>query len=157
MAEMTRALAGRAGDASQAGKFSLLSGALIARGGGDGWGSTNANASAILALTELLGKGRMEAVAASLTIASQGATVPLALGAGAPTAFWQSMDGGPASVTLVSTVPAPEAPSSPVGARAELSYLPAAPGSQASPRRDGFVVTREQLVYRTGAAVGTPP
>ncbi len=38
-----------------------------------------------------------------------------------------------------------------------MSYLPAAPGSQAVPRRDGFVVTREQLVYRLGAASGAPP
>ena len=157
MAEMTRALAGRSGEAEKAQKFSLLSGALISRGGGDGWGSTNANASAILALTEMLGKGRMEAVATSLTVSSQGSTVPLALGAGSPTAFWQSTDGGPALLTLGSPVPAPEAPSSPVAARAELSYLPAAPGSQAAPRRDGFVVTREQLVYRTGAPSGTPP
>ena len=96
----------------------LLSNALIARGGGDGWGSTNANASAILALAEMLGKGRMEAAASSLTIASQGASTALALGAGSPTAFWQSTDGGPASLTLVSTGPAPEAPGCAVSARA---------------------------------------
>ena len=71
--------------------------------------------------------------------------------------FWQSTDGGPASLTLGGTGPAPEAQGSVVAARAELSYLPAAPGSQAAPRRDGFVVTREQLVYRAGAASGTPP
>ncbi len=99
-------------------KFSLLSGALIARGGGDGWGSTNANASAILALSEMLGKGRMETSASSLTVAAAGASTALALGAGSPTAFWQSTDGGPASLTLVSTVPAPEAQGSAVSARA---------------------------------------
>lgn len=157
LAEMTRALAGRADGAESAKKFSLLSNALISRGTGDGWGSTNANASAILALSEMLGKGRMEAGAASLVLSSQGASVPLSLGAGSPTAFWQSTDGGPASLTLGSTGPAPEAQGSVVAARAELSYLPAAPGSQAAPRRDGFVVTREQLVYRLGAASGTPP
>ena len=157
MAEMTRALSGRAGDSSKAGKFSLLSGALIARGGGDGWGSTNANASAILALAEMLGKGRLETSSSSLTVAAAGASTSLSLGAGSPTAFWQSTDGGPASLTLVSTGPAPEAQGSGIGARAELSYLPAAPGSQAAPRRDGFVVTREQLVYRAGAVSGAPP
>ena len=151
LAEMTRALAGRSDGAEQAKKFSLLSNALISRGTGDGWGSTNANASAILALSEMLGKGRVEAAAASLTVSSQGDSVPLALGAGSPTAFWQSNDGGPASLTLSG------ASAEPVAARAELSYLPAAPGSQAAARRDGFVVTREQLVYRLGAVSGTPP
>jgi uncharacterized protein YfaS (alpha-2-macroglobulin family) len=57
----------------------------------------------------------------------------------------------------VSTAPETEAQGSVIGARAELSYLPAAPGSQAAPRREGFVVTREQLVYRSGAVSGTPP
>ena len=151
LAEMTRALAGRADGAASAKKFSLLSNALISRGTGDGWGSTNANASAILALTEKLGKGRLEATPASLSLSSQGSSVPLSLGADSPTAFWQSTDGDPASLTLVG------APAEPVAARAELSYLPAAPGSQAAPRRDGFVVTREQLVYRLGAVTGTPP
>jgi len=36
-------------------------------------------------------------------------------------------------------------------ARAEVSYLPAAPGAQAAPRRDGFVVARELAVYRGGS------
>ncbi len=151
LAEMTRALAGRSEGPEQAKKFALLSNALISRGTGDGWGSTSANASAILALSEMLGKGRMEAAEASLTVSSQGASVPLTLGAGSPTAFWQSTDGGPASLALVGS------PAEPVAARAELSYLPAAPGSQAAPRRDGFVVTREQLIYRLGAVTGTPP
>ncbi len=157
LAEMTRALAARADGAEKVEKFTLLSDALISRGTGDGWGSTNANASAILALTEMLGKGKVESGAASLSLSSQGSTVPLALGAGSPTAFWQSTAAGPASLTLVSTAPAPEAQAFSVAARAELSYLPAAPGSQAAPRREGFVVTREQLVYRLGAATGTPP
>ncbi len=157
LAEMTRALAGRSGEAEKTKKFSILSDALISRGTGDGWGSTNANASAILALTEMLSKGRMEGAGASLTVSSPGSSTALTLGVGSPTAFWQSTEAGPASLTLVSTGPAPEAQSSVVAARAELSYLPAAPGSQAAPRRDGFVVTRELLVYRLEAATGTPP
>ena len=107
---MTRALAGRAGEAEKAKKFSLLSNALISRGSGDGWGSTNANASAILALSEMLGKGRMEATRGVVDgFVARGLRRALHLGAGSPTAFWQSTDGGPVSLTLVSTAPAPEA------------------------------------------------
>ncbi|MEO8276849.1 MAG: hypothetical protein ABI639_11570, partial [Thermoanaerobaculia bacterium] len=157
IAGMTRALAGRAQDPEKSRKFTILSNALISRGRGDGWGSTNANAEAILALTEMLAKGKADRPAASLTLATAGGSVPLSVGAGSPSAFWRGTEAGPAAVTLASEGVASGSSSAPVGARAELTYLPAAPGSQAAPRRDGFVVTREQLVYRTGAPTGTPP
>jgi uncharacterized protein YfaS (alpha-2-macroglobulin family) len=153
LAEMTRALAGRADDPEKAQRFSLLASALIARGSGDGWGSTNANASAILALTEILGKGRKESPAASMLLTTPGGSTTLALGPSSPTAFWQSPGAGAASLTLQA---AGEVSPAPVGARAEVTYLPSAPGSQATARREGFVVTREQLVYRAGAAAEAP-
>ena len=157
IAEMTRALAGRSAEADKAKRFSILSNALISRGKGDGWGSTNANAAAILALSEMLGKGRLETPDAVLSLSAGGTSTPLSLGGGSPTAFWQSTEVGPASLTWASTGPAPQAPVPPIAARAELTYLPAAPGSQAAPRRDGFVVTREQLKSRIGAPAGAPP
>ena len=100
LAEMTRALAGRGRGARRRRSSRCSPTRSIGRGRGDGWGSTNANASAILALAEMLGKGRMEAVAASLTVVGAGASRAARSGAGSPTAFWQSTDGGPASLTL---------------------------------------------------------
>ncbi len=142
LAEMTRALASRASDAGEEQRLALLSAALVGLGRGDGWGSTNANASAILALTERLGRGERRGAAAELELRAAGESTHLALTALEPTTFWRSTAPGRAELTLAAGAAAA------VMARAELSYLPAAPGGQAEPRREGFVVARELAVYR---------
>jgi hypothetical protein len=71
------------------------------------------------------------------------------LGPGEPTAFWVSTAPGAATLTLAAGT------TTPVSARAELSYVPAADGSQAPARREGFVVARTALILR--GPTGTPP
>lgn len=159
LAEMTRALAGRAELPDEAKRLDLMTAALVGLGRGDGWGSTNANASAILALTERLDRRRASAGSASsaagqaaeasgpattVTVTASDGARSLALSAAAPTAHWSSTASGPAELRL-------EAAAAPVDARLELVYLPAAPGAQAAARREGFVVAREQLVLRGGS------
>jgi len=149
LAGMTRALVPRASGADEEQRLGLLTGALIGLGRGDGWGSTNANSSAILALAELIGRGGARAAAAGLDLAAPDGARSFALGEGEPTAFWRSTAPGRAELRLAVGA------AGPVAARAEVSYLPAAPGSQAAPRRDGFVVSREAAVYR-GESGGAP-
>jgi len=149
LAEMTRALATRASDAAEEARLALLSGALVGLGRGDGWGSTNANASAILALAELLGRGARRGVAAQVELAAAAGTTDLTLDEREATRFWSSAAPGRAELRLAA------AAAQPVRVRAELSYLPAAPGAAAAPRREGFVVARELAVYR--GATGTAP
>jgi uncharacterized protein YfaS (alpha-2-macroglobulin family) len=147
LAEMTRALAGRTDADAERRKLEILTAALVGLGRGDGWGSTNASSSAILALVELLGRSG-GAAPASVEVVGAAATT-LDLSSAEPAARWISRETGGAAARL-----RPGA-SGPVTARAELTYLPAAPGSQAAPRREGFVVAREQLVYRGES--GTAP
>lgn len=153
LATMLRALAGRADGESETDRFALIRRALVGLGKGDGWGSTNANAFAILALSDLLGRGSgsvgSSGGAATLTLAAPGGPRTLSLGGGEPTAFWVATTPGAAALTLAA------GSTTPVSARAELSYVPAAGGSQAPSRRDGFVVAREALIYR--GATGAPP
>jgi uncharacterized protein YfaS (alpha-2-macroglobulin family) len=144
VSEMSRALTTRADNADEQKKLSILTDALVALGDGDGWGDTNANASAILALSELLAKGRPAAPAARATLSTPAGDVPFALGTSDPTGYWVSTKPGKATLTLA-------AEAATASARAEASYLPAAPGSQATPRREGFVVTRELEIFRGGA------
>ncbi len=148
LAEMTRALRARAAGPDEEKRFALLESALVARGRGDGWGTTNANAAAILALTDQLARGA--GAAASVELQAPSGARSLTLGAGEPTAFWASGEAGPATVTLAAGTGAP------VAARSEASYVPASPGSQAAARRDGFVVARDAAIHRSGAA-GSPP
>lgn len=149
IAEMTRALVPRASGAEEEKRLAILSDALVALGRGDGWGSTNANAAAILALSELLAHGRPGVPDASATLRTVDGERHLALSEREPTAYWTSTRPGAAELMLAATG------AGKVLARAEASYLPAADGSQAAARRDGFVVTREQLVLRGEAAPGS--
>jgi uncharacterized protein YfaS (alpha-2-macroglobulin family) len=144
LAEMTRALAPRADPGEEAKRLEILTAALVGLGEGDGWGSTNADSSAILALAELLGRGRAGARSARVELAAGGESAALELDARRLSARWASGAAGPAQARLVA--------GEGVSARVETSYLPAAPGSQASPRREGFVVAREQSALRGGAA-----
>src|SRR5690606_25058913 len=133
LATMLRALAGRADGESETDRFALMRRALVGLGKGGGWGSTNANAFAILSLSDLLGRGSGASGAATLSLSAPGGPRTLSLGEGEPTAFWVATTPGAATLTLAAGA------TTPVSARAELSYVPAADGSQAASRRDGFV------------------
>jgi hypothetical protein len=144
MAEMLRALRATERTPERERRFTLLADALVALGRGDGWGSTNANAAAILALSELLLEGR-EGPVARAELRLGGRTERLEVGGAKPAAHWRSTAPGAAELAVAEDAAAP------LSAAAELSYVPAAPGSEAAPRQEGFVLRRIQLVQR-GAA-----
>jgi alpha-2-macroglobulin len=127
----------------------LLRDALVTLGRGDGWGTTNANAAALLALAELIqpaaGGGAERAVAVRLEDVVQ----TLSLGAAAPVVRLVSKSAGAGEIVLL-----PTSAEGAVVARLETSYVPAAPGSEVVAAARGFVVARALLVQRPE---GAPP
>jgi uncharacterized protein YfaS (alpha-2-macroglobulin family) len=115
----------------------------VTLGQGDGWGSTNATASALLALAELLepkaGTGAAGASATTVTVRLDGKDQTVSLGPSAPVA---QLSG---STTAALELLLPSGAAGPVVARVETTYVPDAKGSQAPARGAGFVVTRELL------------
>jgi uncharacterized protein YfaS (alpha-2-macroglobulin family) len=151
LAEMIRALAAVRTEGGS-GKLDLMTSALVARAEiSTGWGSTNANSAAMLALAERIERGGSSAPAEVLVKGAHKGEGRLTVGgAGAAAAAWIDTAGGEATVSVISSAV-------PVGARASLTFLPAAPGSEAAARTAGFVVTRELLVHRAAAPSGSPP
>jgi uncharacterized protein YfaS (alpha-2-macroglobulin family) len=123
--------------------------ALVTLGRDDGWGTTNANASALLALGEMLQPPFAGAGAHAVTVRFDGKDEVLSLGATAPVGSLTSASAGAGEVTLQAGGGAGA-----VVARAETAYVPAADGSQAAAQSQGFVVTRE--LARIDKA-GAPP
>jgi uncharacterized protein YfaS (alpha-2-macroglobulin family) len=153
LAEMIRALAVFAeggGEGARAGKLELMTKALVARGQKTGWGSTNANAAAMLALAERIERGGGSAAAELVVRGAGGEETRLAVGGPrTAAASWIDVAGGPAELAVASA-------EGPVGARVALSYLPSAPGSQAPATGNGFAVNREALLFRAAAGSGAP-
>ncbi|HEX4954482.1 MAG TPA: alpha-2-macroglobulin family protein [Thermoanaerobaculia bacterium] len=136
LGRMVRALA--ATDAANA-RLPLVVDGLAELGRGGGWGSTDANAGALLALAEVIKPPFAGAPVARVEAVAGSDKKSLFLDAERPSAFFSSGAAGQATLTLAS---GPR-----LAARTETRYVPAADGSQAPPRRDGFVVRREMLVY----------
>lgn len=122
-------------------RVQVLVDALVTLGRDDGWGSTNANAAAMLALAEVLQPPFAGASARQVKVELGGATT-LALGPDAPLQSWRSPSPGAGTITL-----APGA-GRPVVARLETSWVAAADGSQVTPTANGFVVSREWLRWK---------
>lgn len=124
----------------------MLIDALAGLGRGDGWGSTNANAEALLALADALAKaeplgGGTAKVAQddkvlSLEVTSVRGTVPLSI-----------RPDTPAAVTVLGEWGKPVL-------WVRTSFVPAAPGSAAAAVTQGFVVSRAALRIQAG---GAPP
>jgi len=160
VAEMTRALARHDGADP---RLATLVEALTTLGDGDGWGSTNANAAALLALSELLKPPFAGSVPRTVEVRFGKSRQTLEIGPKAPvaTAISTAEDAGEAgavtlaAATATGAAAAPSAPSGasvapvrPVVVRVDTSYLPAADGAQAAPAAAGFVVSRELLAVR---------
>ena len=119
---------------------------LISRGEGDGWGSTNANAAALLALGEVLNTPQPQ---------PQGQTFTLKFGeqtenvdtTGKVITRYETFT--PAAGTLTYTSGATE--TMPFVWNT-LSYLPADPGDNVAQKNNGFVVDRELLIIQQGDA-----
>ncbi len=126
----------------------LLLNAITTLGQGDGWGSTNANAAALLSLAEFLNSGNGTPVQSTeLRIGEQVET--LTVGGETPMLAVNRTD--PAAVQVTAAADA----ATPLVVRSETRYLPAADGSQVEALAQGFVVRRELL--RIADAPDTPP
>jgi hypothetical protein len=168
VAEMTRALARHDGADP---RLATLVEALVTLGGDDGWGSTNANAEALLALGELLRPPFAGSVPRTLEVRLGKDRRTLALGPQAPvgSVIATGEDAALAGSVTVAARPAAAAAGAaagapgakgqgagtagetggrPVAVRVETSYLPAADGAQEAATAAGFVVSRELLAVR---------
>lgn len=117
-------------------RLALLDEALVTLGGADGWGSTNANAEALLALAERL---RSAPKGGGFTVSVTDGTVT---GAGSATdshVAVVSTDVGGAGVLALTDGKA-------ASARVETLYIPAGDGSTSAPVANGLVVEREWLL-----------
>jgi hypothetical protein len=135
VAEVTRALGRLQSDHP---RFPVLVDALVTLGQDDGWGSTNANAEALLALSEILTPPFKRSTQGSIRIRIDNKSTDLSIGPERPVAHFASAEAGSGEVVLRS--------GDPVVVRAETTYVPAADGSRVPPRSMGFVVARELLL-----------
>jgi uncharacterized protein YfaS (alpha-2-macroglobulin family) len=144
VAEAARAIARKDGKNP---KLQLLVDALVNLGRDDGWGTTNANSSALLALGELLQPPYAGSTPHAVNVKLGAASPQLAkLGPESPVAYLVGTDGGAGAVA----VQAGSSPK-PVIVRVETQYLPAGDGAQVAAQSNGFVVTREMLKIQNGA------
>ncbi len=120
-------------------RLPMLTNALITLGQDDGWGSTNANAAALRALTELLKPpfGPPNPLAIKLRIGDFTEAVTLDEKTPLLLRTFNVRDKG--KLTLSKTA------RNPIAVKLETEYTPAKPGSEASPKANGFVVQRTQF------------
>jgi uncharacterized protein YfaS (alpha-2-macroglobulin family) len=126
-------------------RLPLLYDAIITLGRTDGWGSTNANAAAMLAIGERLKGTRPGAPSVALSLSEGGSQHTGRLDASQPVAFW-SLD----SVSALALT-AQGAFEEPLLVRADATWLPVESGSQEQARSQGFVVQRSLERVRDGA------
>lgn len=140
LAEVTRALARKEPESP---RFPRLIDALVTLGRDDGWGTTNANAAALLALSEILKPpyAGSSPHAVEVRLGNSGPRA-IALGPQAPVNAVIATDPGAGSVVHRS------GEKGPVLVRVETTYLPAGDGAQEAARANGFVVSREILRVR---------
>ncbi len=139
VAEMVRAL--DLVDGKQE-KLRLLTDALVTLGRDDGWGTTNANASAMLALAQRFDASR-ETESHRVVVKVGGKSQTLELGPKQHFARWSTDRIEPMEIAV-------SGGTEPVIVRIETSCVPKAPGSAIEPESRGFVVTREQLRVKEG-------
>lgn len=120
-------------------RIAALVNGLVVRGRGDGWGTTNANAEALLALSDVLKSGRFEPFTCTV---KEGATSrPLASASGSAVA--KTVSTAPAEAAI-----AVSGASRPLVVMAETRYVAAEDGSRAPAASGGFVVSREVAVVK---------
>jgi len=128
-------------------KQQLFINALVTLGKGDGWGTTNANASAILALSEILippfpGTRRNE-----IRLSGSESTKTLTIGPENPVAVWNSPSKKAVQVERTGG-------EGPLSLLLNQTYVPAGPGSEVEAVSRGFVVTQRLMKVVSGE---TPP
>jgi uncharacterized protein YfaS (alpha-2-macroglobulin family) len=130
-------------------RLPVLVNALVTLGRDDGWGTTNSNAAAMLALSELLNPPFAGSVPRTIRVRLDGKLQDVKIGPQSPVGYLTGT-GQEAGEALLTD----GAAASPVVVRYESSYLPLADGSHAPARNNGFVVTREMLQVQKA---GEPP
>ncbi len=136
LAEVTRAVALTT---PQEPRLALLRGGLVGLGAADGWGSTNANAAALRALS-----ASWDAAASDVPVTAgmpDGAH-QVALGHAVPMVRWTTSVAGPMRVA--------NGGARPVLALRQSAYVPAEPGSRAAAVQQGFVLTRSMQRVSNG-------
>jgi alpha-2-macroglobulin len=124
----------------------LLVDALVTLGKGDGWGTTNSNAEALLALARFA-NGDTATPAQSVALTLPGGAQQANLAGDHPLQRYMLRDGGAVTATAANATA-----EHPVTVQSDLSWLPLADGSTVAPAATGFVVTRDSaLVDPTGA------
>jgi uncharacterized protein YfaS (alpha-2-macroglobulin family) len=121
-------------------RLPLLVNALVTLGRDNGWGTTNANAAAMRALSDLLNPPFAGSVPRTVRIQMGEKKQDIKIGPQSPVGYWTGTDQDGREVLLAGGPAEP-----PVVVRYESSYIPQADGSHAVARSNGFVVTREML------------
>jgi uncharacterized protein YfaS (alpha-2-macroglobulin family) len=125
-------------------KKQLLVNALVTLGRGDGWGTTNANAEALLALAKFIDSQPASAPVETVDVAVGDAASKLEVGRTKPIVALP--DPGPAKLTFTSSSQRP------IAVLAESKYVPLPDGSQEAPHAEGFVISREVHQVQPGDA-----
>jgi len=119
-------------------RLPLLKDALVTLGRGDGWGSTNADAEALLALADVLKPPYAKPTAGTAEVGMGGDAIKITIDAARPTRTWISTRPDAGRISLTS--------GGPLVARLETSWIPDGDGSSVAADQQGFVVSREVLL-----------
>jgi hypothetical protein len=142
VAQVLRATATSNGAANNNGdlqKQQLLVNALVTLGRGDGWGTTNANAEALLALASFIDFQPGSAPQQSVSVTIDGKAQDIAVGGSHP--VQRIANAGQGKVDLALT----GAKVQDLSMLADTSYLPIADGSTVKAHAEGLVISRETL------------
>jgi len=120
-------------------RLPLLYDAIITTGRTDGWGSTNANAAAMMAIGERLKQPRKGAPTHSVALVEGTKSDDATVDGSNPVAFWSIASSG---AVKVEHRDASGKNAGPILVRSDAFYLPAADGSQEQAASSGFVVQR---------------
>ena len=123
-------------------KKQLLVNALVTLGRGDGWGTTNANAEALLALARFISTQPATAPVETVDVSVANKETKVEVGGDKP--IVPLPDPGPARLTFTSSG------AQPIGVLAEATYVPLPLGSQEAPHAEGFVISREVQQIQPG-------
>ncbi len=120
-----------------------LTDALLARSSAGGWGNPSTDSAALRAVVEVLQADRRLTGDLTARLSEGDREAILTVGFGAPAARHTGSDAGAARLTHASGQGA-------LLVQSDLRYTPTTSGAQIPPRAEGFVVSREVAVLRSG-------
>jgi uncharacterized protein YfaS (alpha-2-macroglobulin family) len=135
VAEALRAVSSTGGQVDP--RRAMLVEALVTLGTGDGWGTTNSNAEAMLALGQFMSVNTGTATQ-SVSVAMPAGTQQISVGG---EHALQRIIGKDAGAVTISAAGASETQK--IAVQSDLTYLPVEDGSHVAPASAGFVVTRD--------------